>query len=172
MRQIKMLKFFRRFGEPGSSNWFRTTDGYLRRSCTNVVRRPHSGTPILALLPVLLLPMANSEAADPGGFGRQERLQAEDWLQLKHDQKTFREGVEPLAPRAASKLDRLEQRQLGRARELELRQRQSRISERHRRRFEVQRPVAKPRELKARRELERQRLEMRIQREILRPGLR
>ena len=117
--------------------------------------------------------MANAEAADPGGVGRPQRLQAEGWLQLKHDQKTFREGVEPLAPRAASKLDRLEQRQLGRARELELRQRQSRISERNRRRrLEVQRPVAQPRELKARRELERQRLEMRIQREILRPGLR
>lgn len=120
-----------------------------------------------------LAPAFDAVAADTGSVGRQDRLQAEGWLQLKQDQKTYREGVEPLVPRNASRLDQLERSQQGRARDLEQRQRQSLTRERNRRqRAEAERPVARPRDLETRRQLDRQRLEMRIQRETLRPGLR
>jgi hypothetical protein len=116
---------------------------------------------------------ANADAADPAKVASQERLQAKGWLQLERDQETFRKGVEPLGSRESSKLDNLEQRQRGRARELELRQRQSLNSERNRQRRDgVPKPARQPHDLKARRQLDRQRLEMRIQRETLRPGLR
>lgn len=112
-------------------------------------------------------------AADPDSVGRQERLQAEGWLQLKQDQRSYREGVEPLAPGKASRLDRLERSQQMGARELEQRQRQSLNRDRSRRRgAEAEHTIARPRERQSRRQLDRQRLEMRIQRETLRPGLR
>jgi hypothetical protein len=119
----------------------------------------------------VLSPELDILAADPGNVGGQQRLQAKGWLQLKQDQKTYRENVEPLAPRDAARLDRLELRQQGRARELEQRQRRSLSTGGNRRRgIDVERPASRPRNLESRRQLDRQRLDMRIQRETLRPG--
>lgn len=127
---------------------------------------------VLASL-LFLVPAFDAAAADLGSVGRQERLQAEGWLQLKQDQKTYRESVEPLAPGKASRLDQLERSQKGRARGLEQRQRQSLNRERNRwRGVGAERPVARPREFESQRQFDRQRLEMRIQRETLRPGFR
>jgi len=109
--------------------------------------------------------------ADAGEAGRQERRQAQGWLQLKQDQKVFRESVEPLTPRQAERLDRLDLRQQGRARELEQRQRRSLNSERNfRRGTEVERPMSRARGLKEQRQLDRQRLETQILRKTLSPG--
>ena len=109
--------------------------------------------------------------ADAGEAGRQERRQAQGWLQLKQDQKVFRESVEPLTPRQAERLDRLDLRQQGRARELEQRQRRSLNSERNfRRGYETDRPMSRSRGLKEQRQLDRQRLETQILRKSLSPG--
>jgi len=140
---------------------------------TSVVHGFYPGLFAVSAVLVLLSSVFNVAVSDPGSAGRQQRLQAEGWLRLKQDQKTYRDSVEPLAPGKASRLDQLERGQQGRARELEQRQRQSLNSERNRRRREDSaRPVTRPRELDTRRQLDRQRLEMRIQRDSLRPGLR
>jgi hypothetical protein len=110
-------------------------------------------------------------AAEPGDTGSQQRLQAEGWLQLKQDQKAFREGVEPLQPRSGAALEQLEHGQRERFRALQLRQRQSLQRDRALRSgVDAQRPVSPPRAFKERRQFDRQRLEGRIQRETLRPG--
>ena len=122
---------------------------------------------------VFLLPSLGLRAADPGETGRQQRQQAEGWLQLKQDQKTFREAAEPLDSGAAQSLDRLDRSQQGRALDIEQRQRQSLDLDRIlRRNTDVERPVSVPSDVENRRQLERHRLEMRIQRETLSPGLR
>ena len=109
--------------------------------------------------------------ADSGEVGRQERRQAQGWLQLKQDQKVFRESVAPLSPRKAERLDRFDLRQQGRARELGQRQRRSLNSERNfRRGIEVERPMSRSRGLKEQRQLDRQRLETQILRKALSPG--
>lgn len=119
-----------------------------------------------------ILPAAfDVTAADAGDAGRQERRQARGWLQLKQDQKTFRESVEPLSPRQAGRLDRFELYREGRVRELEQRQRRSLSLERSfRRGADVERPKSRSRGLKEQRQFDRQRLETGILRRTLRPG--
>jgi hypothetical protein len=122
---------------------------------------------------VLLTSASDVAAAEAAHAGSQQRLQAEGWLQLKQDQKTFREGVQPLQPRGAATLDRLERGQQERFRALESRQRQSRQRNRARQTgADAKRPVSPPREFKEQRQFDRQRLQGRIQRETLRPGSR
>jgi hypothetical protein len=150
----------------------RTMDAPYRWARTRVVRLiPRV---FIALAAGLLLgSRPESAAADADSTGRQERLQAEGWLQLKQDQKSFREGAEPLPPREAAALDHLERRQ--RTRFEELKQEQRRSSNRERslgRRDKPERPVSRPRHPDTGRQFDRQRLDMRIQRETLSPGRR
>jgi len=126
---------------------------------------------VAAVLAGTLVTKLEVAIADAGESGRQERRQAQGWLQLKQDQKVFRESVEPLTPRQAGRLDRLDLRQQGRARELEQRQRRSLNSERNfRRGYETDRPMSRSRGLKEQRQLDRQRLETQILRKSLSPG--
>ncbi|MCG6863078.1 MAG: hypothetical protein LJE70_17655 [Chromatiaceae bacterium] len=122
---------------------------------------------------MILLPMREAGAADLGDLDRLQGQQAEGWLQLKQDQKSFRAVVDPAALRPERGLERLEMRQKGVARQLEQQQRQSINLDRNLRRgAEVERPAPLPRDLESRRQLDRQRLEMRIQRETLFPSHR
>jgi len=113
-------------------------------------------------------------ARDPGSVGRQQRQQAEGWLQLKQDQKTFRDDVQPLQPSTANRLDQLERRQQLDLRALDQQQRQALDRDRNLGRGPSSKtPSASlQRDLRTRHEDERQRLKMRIQRDTLFPGLR
>ena len=112
-------------------------------------------------------------AWDPGSVGRQQRQQAEGWLRLEQDQKTFREDAQPLQPSTADRLDQLERRQQLDLRALDQQQRQSLDRDRSLRRGAGAKPpsVSLQRDLRVRREDERQRLKMRIERDTLFPGL-
>ena len=112
-------------------------------------------------------------AWDPGSVGRQQRQQAEGWLRLEQDQKTFRDDAQPLQPSTADRLDQLERRQQLDLRALDQQQRQSLDRDRNLRRGAGAKPpsVSLQRDLRVRREDERQRLKMRIQRDTLFPGL-
>ncbi|MEA3274840.1 MAG: hypothetical protein U9Q81_06020 [Pseudomonadota bacterium] len=117
------------------------------------------------------MPTVVAEAEERVSVGKQQRLEAEGWLQLKKDQESYRECVEPLPPKDAATLEHLDHRQQGELRDLQLRQRQSLQTERRRqRRPNLERPVARGPELKNQRQMERQRLDMRIQRETLGSG--
>lgn len=136
-------------------------------------RWEHRGrlTTILSVVPALLFLFSVGRAGDPGDAGTGQRQQAAGWLQLEQDQKTFREAVEPLNPRAAQSLDRLERSQRTRARDAGRRQRRATDLDRNLQRgTKVERPVSVPNDLESRRQIERQRLEMRIQRETLLPS--
>jgi hypothetical protein len=156
-----------------SRNLVCTSIGTSEAACTSAV---HRGRRVLITMSAALAVLCVTKevaAADPGSGAGAHQLQAESWLQLKQDQKTFREGVEPLEPQQAKRLDRLELRQQGRARELEQRRRQYPNLERNiPRRNDPWSPSTRPRDTPSRRAIESQRLRMRIQRETLRPGLR
>jgi hypothetical protein len=105
------------------------------------------------------------------GLGQPSSHQdAAGWLQLKSDQRRYREEVSPLTPREGADLEHLEQRQQRELRELQSRQRAGRRVERRSERMREparrQRPGS-PAPARGR-ELERQRLNQRIQREALR----
>ncbi len=93
------------------------------------------------------------------------------WLQLKSEQRVYRERVEPLEPRDEAYLEQLEQRQERQLRALQSKQRRDRDADRRRDRMRhpEQRVRVTPGS-KQRRELERQRLNRRIQRETFRYG--
>jgi hypothetical protein len=151
----------------------RTICGPVKRTRTNSVHQSRLGEMVASFALLGLLVVSEVRAGDPTSITEQQRLEAENWLQLKQDQKTYREGVEPLPPREEKNLDRLELRQRRDARELGQRERQS-VGTRRRRPREAQRRRSVPGriEVENQRQLERQRLDMRIQRETLRPGLR
>jgi hypothetical protein len=151
----------------------RTIYGPAKRSCTSSVHGLRLGEVVASFALIGMLATSEVRAADPTGITEQQRLEAQGWLQLKQDQKTYREGVEPLPPREEKSLDRLELRQRRDARELGQRQRQSVDTLRNRPRdTDGSRSARRRIELEGRQQLERQRLDMRIQRETLRPGLR
>lgn len=169
-----MLHIFRRIRAGASRRtglhhrWIRRGSGHQYCALPNPVKWMPIAAAVLAGTFAAEFDVA---IADGGEAGRQERRQAQGWLQLKQDQKVFREGVEPLTPRQAERLDRLDLRQQGRARELEQRQRRSLNSERNfRRGTEVERPTSRSRGLKEQRQLDRQRLETQILRQTLSPG--
>ena len=152
----------------------RTIYGPVKHPCTRSVRWSRLGECAALFALMSLLATSAVWAAQPTtSITEQQRLEAQGWLQLKQDQKTYREGVEPLPPREEKSLDRLELRQRRDVRELGQRQRQSVDTHRIRPR-ETRSPRSVPGriELENRRQLERQRLDMRIQRETLRPGMR
>lgn len=118
-----------------------------------------------------LVAVAGARGGKEIAAGEQQRLEATGWLQLQYDQRTYRERVDPLGSGDRVKLDRLEHRQRLEFDALRQRGRQSTHIERRRRRAaEAQRPAVRGRKLNYGRKLERQRLDMRIQREALRPG--
>jgi hypothetical protein len=135
-----------------------TIFGSAWRLRTNPVHWNRLGEIATSVTLIGLLQAAEVLAANPASIGALQQQQESGWLQLKQDQKTYREGVEPLAPPAAKSLDRLERRQQTDMRQLWLRQRQALDAIRNRQRGAEAH--------------DRQRLEMRIQRETLRPGLR
>ena len=171
-----MLPGLRRRGRVIPSGSARTIAGCSAfRRTTPVRQASHRRRGIFAasILAGTLMAAVDAAGADAGELGRQERRQAQGWLQLKQDQRTFRDSVEPLTPRQAGRLDRLELRQQGRARQLQQRQRRSLNSERNfRRGIPGKRPLSRSRGLKEQRQLDRQRLEMRILRRTLGPGSR
>ena len=170
-----MRSFFRRFVRSRSClrKHIRTNPRSAKRPGVGTVHRAFPRGTVVLVTAVFLFPLLEADAAEPGDIGRLQRQQAEGWLQLKRDQKTFREAIEPLTPREAERLNKLERRQRMDARTLQRRQRQSLATERNlRRRAGIERPVSIPRELENRRQLDRQRLRMRIQRKVLSPGLR
>jgi hypothetical protein len=150
-----------------------TIFGSAWRLRTNPVHWNRLGEIATSITLIGLLQTAEVLAANPASIGALQQQQASGWLQLKQDQKTYREGVEPLAPPAAKSLDRLERRQQTDMRQLWLRQRQALDAIRNRQRgAEAQDQQSHRIRLESQRQLDRQRLEMRIQRETLRPGLR
>jgi len=150
-----------------------TIRGFVGSLRTSVVRWDCLGEIAVFVALSVFLHAPEAWAADPPTPGEQQRQQARGWLQLKQDQKTYREGVEPLAPREAQSLDRLEQRQQSDARQRGQRQRQSPRADGNRQHGgEVEHRESQRVGVESQRQLERRRLDMRIQRETLRPGLR
>jgi hypothetical protein len=143
----------------------RTKNKPIRRACTSIVRL--RGIWILAL-PLFLAACPSTVFGQPG-----LREEARGWLQLKSDQRTYRERAEPIEPRNDAYLQHLEQSQQRQFRALQ--SRQSQQERRERRRVEVRKPDRGVRggptpRVSRSRELERQRLNQRIQRETFGAG--
>jgi hypothetical protein len=108
-------------------------------------------------------------AGEGPAVGAQQRTEARGWLQLESDQRVFRDEVGPLAPADAAGLDHLEQRQDIQLRGLQLKQRRELQTERRMDKIPGnERPVRIPPEVRNERGQSRERLDMRIQREVLR----
>jgi hypothetical protein len=105
-------------------------------------------------------------AAPGASLGLEKRQQAGGWLQLRQDQETYRESLGPLTPGQAAALDALERQQQLQWRAMEQRQRESlQLRQRLER---LPGPAGSGAgEIGLRRGLERERLDMRLQRDTL-----
>jgi hypothetical protein len=139
-----------------------------RRYRTTTVRRPRLCAVLVwsALAVVSIDPVAAAGSA--AGVGTQQRQQAEGWLQLKQDQQSYRERVGPITPGEAVALDALVRQQRLQRHALEQRQRQSLQLDQHLDRLpNTGQPGSSRAELRGRSEIERQRLQMRLQRDMV-----
>jgi hypothetical protein len=111
-----------------------------------------------------------SSFAGPGAsLGLEERQQAAGWLQLRQDQKTYREGLGSLTPGQAAALDALDRQQQLQWRAMEQRQEQSLQLRQGLDHLPGPRAGSGAGEIRLRREQERERLNMRLQRGMLAP---
>lgn len=100
-------------------------------------------------------------------LAEQPRQEARGWLQLEEDQRIYRERVAPRSPADAATIRGVEQRQRLDLRELQAQQRRKeQIHRRSSREGDGGKPLGRDAPA-ARRDLDRQRLEMRLQRETL-----
>jgi hypothetical protein len=142
----------------------RTISKPLARRRTSIVRFQEIGIGAI----VVLMSLAADDAVGQSSTHRE----SSGWLQLKSDQRRYRERAEPLAPADDAYLGRLEERQVRELRGLQSEQRRERrLEERSRR---MRKPEARVRvpfgEPEQQREVERQRLNQRIQREAFGAG--
>jgi hypothetical protein len=170
----QLVRVFAAAEEVSRMNASRTSIRPLWPYRTNSVRRRCRRLRPLGLFFAMLAMVASARAA-PGpaaAVGTQQWQQAESWLQLERDQKTHRERSAPLSSGDAAALERLERLQRLRRKELEQRQRQSLQLDQRLNPL----PSPGPRmghgssALRAERQLERQRLDMRLQRDMLAPS--
>ena len=128
----------------------------------------------ILMVPALSLVLWAGLARAQDGMGAQKRNEARGWLQLETDQRAYRERSEPLTPGESATLKGLERRQGLQLRRFQLEQRRS-LQDRNRR---ARTPGVKRRaagtaavnRLKDKRGMQREQLDMRIQRETLRLG--
>jgi hypothetical protein len=107
-------------------------------------------------------------AAPGASLSLEERQQAAGWLQLRQDQKAYRESLGPLTPGQAAARDALERQQQLQWKAMEQRQRESlQLRERLRRLPGPPSARVGVGETGPRRGLERERLNMRLQRDML-----
>jgi hypothetical protein len=146
----------------------RTAFRPLPGRCTSAVRLGPGRRIIVAVLAAFWLawPLSLSAAED----GAQQRREARGWLQLERDQSTYRERREPLSPSASRDLEQIERRQdLGLRQLQQDQQRAVREAERRERFTPPGSPPPLPATTRAPREETRQRLDLRIEHEILSP---
>lgn len=149
---------------------YRTTIKPVPAFRTKTVRRAPCRSPVIALL--LFAGCCAATAGDRRQTSvAQQRTEARGWLQLDQEQRTYRERVEPLQPQEEATLEQLERRQQLDLRGLHLEQRRDRRRQELRSRtHRPDRPPPPASEPGDGRELSRERLDRRIQREILRGG--
>jgi hypothetical protein len=151
-------------------NALRTSINHGTSSRTSSVRSTEFHVFLARVSLVVVLVSSTATAGSAANVDVQQRQQAEGWLQLKQDQKSDRERVGRLAPADAAALDALERQQDLQRKSLEQRQRQSLQLEQRLDRMPNANASGAPRApLQDQRQLERQRLEMRLQREMLQP---
>lgn len=129
----------------------------------------------LNLIGLLLLGQTvamQASADDRSSIARQQRNEARGWLQLERDQAVYRERVAPLSPSQARELGIRERMESNDKRALDLRQRQTLQSLERKARLSEgagdRRPQSRVSGPTLRRQSDRQRLRMRIDREIRR----
>ena len=145
---------------------FRTSIKLLRSWRTGSVRSLGRGGQAGLLLLTALLPGFDAVAGESEGVAARQRQEARGWLQLEQDQRAYRERVEPLSPQGAITLKGMEQRQQLELRELQVRQRREWQSERRRLGLpEAERPSPRMSAPGLKRDFDRKRLEMRLQRD-------
>lgn len=113
-----------------------------------------------------------TSADDRSSIGRQQRNEARGWLQLERDQAVYRERVAPLSPSQARELGIRERMEANDKRALDLRQRRTLQRQERKARLSEGAGDLRPRSRvlgpTLRRQSDRQRLRMRIDREIRR----
>lgn len=129
----------------------------------------------LKLIGLLLLGQIvamQASADDRSSIARQQRNEARGWLQLERDQAVYRERVAPLSPSQARELGIRERMEANDKRALDLRQRRTLQSLERKARLSEGAGDLRPRSRVSgptlRRQSDRQRLRMRIDREIRR----